>query len=432
MRLWDKGGDLDAIIAAFTVGDDPVLDLAWAWQDVVGSAAHVRVQVAAGMITEAEGEALREGLRWILEEIEAGSFQIPVELEDVHTAVESRLAALIGGLAGKLHTGRSRNDQVLTDLRMWLKERILVIHDRCITLIHAFVDYAVRYGSLPLPGYTHMQRAMPSSYGLWAAGFAGALVGLLPMLEGALRVVDRCPLGSAAGYGSALPLDRALSASLLGFSATEEAVTSSQMLRGLDGAAVLGALGAICGVISRYAADLCLYASAEFHLVRLPDSFTTGSSIMPQKRNPDVAELLRGQVRSVLAARRELEDLVVGLSSGYHRELQLTKAPLLRGILAAEQAIAVATHLVPAVVPTPVELDPELYAASEAFRRAQQQGRPFRETYRDVGLEIKEGRFVAEERAPAPVPDLVALRNGLRPLGDAGALRRQWRVLVEG
>ena len=430
-QLWSKGDALDAVIARFTVGEDPVLDLAWAWHDVVASAAHVRTQFQAGMLNQDEAQQLLGGLATVLAEVEAAKFVIPPEQEDVHTAVELRLQTLLGPVAGRLHTGRSRNDQVLTDLRLWLKEQVIGAQAETQQLIGQFLAFAGQHGAAPLPGYTHLQRAMPSSWALWAAGFAGALAGVLPLLDGALRVVDRCPLGSAAGYGTPLPLDRHFSASLLGFSGPEEAVTSSQLLRGLDAAAVLGALGAIATLIARFAADVVLYTSVEFNLLKLPDAFTTGSSIMPQKRNPDVAELLRAQARKVLAARREIEDIVAGLSSGYHRDLQLSKAPMLRGILAARESLCVATHLVPALQPQPLRMDPELYATAEAFRRAQQEGRPFRETYREVGIEVKAGVFVPAERPAAPMPDLEGIRREIRQREDVRVLRQTWRALVD-
>ncbi len=413
MKLWDKGEPLDALVAAFTVGDDPVTDLAWAWHDVVGSAAHVRAQHAAGMLDRADTDALLAGLAGVLANVEAGNFAIAAEQEDVHTAVESLLAARLGPVAGKLHTGRSRNDQVLTDLRLWLLDELDAAAIEWRALAEAWLAFAARHGDRPLPGYTHLQRAMPSSWGLWAAGFAGALLDALPLLDAARVMAARNPLGSAAGYGSPLPLDRALTARLLGFEGVVEPVTAAQLERGLVEGAALGALAAACHVVGRFASDVCLYATAEFDLLKLPSAFTTGSSIMPQKRNPDVAELLRGQARRVRAAQREIEDLAAALPSGYHRDLQHTKAPLLRGVRTARLTLRVAAHLAAAVEPRDATLDPELFAASEAFRRAEAEGRPFREVYKEVGSEVFAGTFRPVERPPAPAPDLAALRARL-------------------
>lgn len=431
MRLWDKGGALDAQVVAFTVGDDPTLDLHWAFHDVIGSAAHVRTQAAAGMLSPSEAREILGGLRSILAEIEAGSFRIPYELEDIHTAIESRLHTLIGAVAGRVHTGRSRNDQVMTCLRLWMKERLLVSWQDTIALILAFVGWAERYQDLPLSGYTHLQRAMPSSYGLWAAGFAGALHSVLPLYQAAYQIVDRCPLGSAAGYGSPLPLDRKLSATFLGFADAERPVTTCQLTRGLDASALLAAMGASVGILARYAADVSLYTTAEFALLRLPDAFTTGSSIMPQKRNPDVAELLRAQGKRVQALRREIEDITAGLPSGYHRELQHTKGPLLRGVEISEAALSIGLHLVPSVIPQSQPLDPELYATAEAFRIAREENQPFREVYRQVGLAVRQGTFVPQERAAAPSPELSSLREGLLLPENPDVLRQKWRALLD-
>jgi argininosuccinate lyase len=410
MKLWDKGEPLDALVAAFTVGDDPVTDLAWAWHDVVGSAAHVRAQLAAGMLDTADANALLAGLLGVLADIEGGRFTIPPEQEDVHTAVESLLHTRIGAVAGKLHTGRSRNDQVLTDVRLWLLDELDGARDEWAALADAWLEFAERHATLPLPGFTHLQRAMPSSWGLWAAGFAGALLDVLPLLDAARAVAANNPLGSAAGYGSPLPLDRKLTADLLGFSGVVEPVTAAQLERGLVDAAALGALGAACHVVGRFASDVCLYATAEFNLVKLPAALTTGSSIMPQKRNPDVAELLRGQARRVRAAQREIEDLAAALPSGYHRDLQHTKAPLLRGVRTARLTLRVAAHLAAALQPRAGHLDDELFAASEAFRRAEAEGRPFREVYKEVGGEVFAGTFSPAVRSPAPGFDLAGLR----------------------
>lgn len=424
-RLWDKGEPLDALVAAFTVGDDPEIDLRWAWHDVVGSAAHVRVQEAAGLLSADEGAALRRGLAEILSEVEAGAFTVPAAEEDVHTAVEALLTRRLGALAGKLHTGRSRNDQVLTDLRMWMKERILRVEDASDALVGALLDFAQRHREVPLTGYTHLQRAMPSSFGQWAGGYAAALVDLRPLFDAAWALADRCPLGSAAGYGTPLPLDRPLAARLLGFAAVEAPETTAQLTRGLVEAAVLGAVGAATSVVARLAWDVCLYATSEFALLSLPAALTTGSSIMPQKRNPDVAELLRASAVRVRAARREIEDLGA-LPGGYHRDLQLTKQPLVRGVETGDRCLRVATRLVEAMVPTPTPLDPVLYATAEALRRE----KPFREAYREVAAEVTAGTFTAAP-APAPPVDLVALRARARPRDRAGVdLRVAWRAVV--
>lgn len=402
-RLWDKGGELDALVQAFTVGDDPEIDMRWARHDVLGSIAHVRVQQAAGLLDVSEADELVAALNAVLTMVEAGTFRIPPELEDVHTAVEVELGSMIGALAGKLHTGRSRNDQVLTDVRLWLLDELRAAREEWKDVATELLNWAELHPAT-MAGYTHLQPAMPSSYALWAGGYAAALADSLPLLDAAILLCDRCPLGSAAGYGSPLPLDRELAARLLGFSRAEIPVTAPQLTRGLVESAALGALGAATGLLARWAWDITLFAGSEFALVRLPGAFTTGSSIMPQKRNPDVAELLRGSAVRVRAARREIEDLIA-LPGGYHRDLQLTKQPLVRGVETARACLRVAARLAPAIVATPRPLDPVLYATAEALRRE----KPFREAYRDVSAEVSAGRT---DFAPAPPPevDFAAIR----------------------
>ncbi len=427
MRLWDKGGELDTLVARFTVGDDPEVDLAWAWHDVIGSAAHVWVQRAAGLIDESDEAALLGGLATILAEIERGELRIRAEDEDIHTAVEQRLGDLIGPVAGKLHTGRSRNDQVLTDLRLWMLEELDASAIELADLIRAFLDFGASAEGLALTGYTHTQRAMPSSWSLWAAGFAGALLDTWPLFSAAEQLVSRCPLGSAAGYGSPLALDRDLAARLLGFARVEEPVTSCQLTRGLVESAVLAALGAALTVIHRFAQDVVLYSSAEFGLLKLPERLTTGSSIMPQKRNPDVAELLRAQVHRLRACQREIEDLVC-LPSGYHRDVQATKAPLLRGLRLGREALRVASLLVRGIEPRELPQDPELFATAEAYRRASAADRPFREVYREVALELRAGTFRPGVSPPAPSVDLAALAARIPEVGRDR--RPAWRLLL--
>ncbi len=407
MRLWDKGGDLDSAVAAFTVGDDPVVDLAWAAHDVVGSAAHTHVLERAGLLTTNEGAVLRKGLLTLLAEIERAEFRIDPAEEDVHTAIEARLTARLGPVAGKLHTGRSRNDQVLTALRLWMLDELDQTEREWRALADAWLGFAALHRDLPMTGYTHLQPAMPSSYGLWAGGYCAALVDSVPLLTAARALADRSPLGSAAGYGSPLPLDRVFSAQILGFSAVEDPVTTPQLTRGIVESAALGALGAATGLVGRWAWDLVIFSSSEFASVRLPAAFTTGSSIMPQKRNPDVAELLRASAVGVRAARREIED-VVALPGGYQRDVQLTKGPLLRGVRQGRAALRIAAHLAAAIEATPRPLDPALYAAAEAYRR----DKPFREAYRDVAAELAAGTFAAEP-TPPPMWNLEALRARL-------------------
>jgi argininosuccinate lyase len=427
-RLWDKSAgsseqsEAQRQLDAFTVGEDPVTDLAFAAVDIRGSLAWIAAQQRAGLLSAEDAQALSAGLATIAADIDAGAFTIPHALEDVHTAVEVLLTERIGAVAGKLHTGRSRNDQVLTDLRLWMKARVVEGRAATLKLVDALLSFAKAHPE-PLTGYTHLQRAMPSSYALWAGGYAGALLDVVVLYDAAFDLADRSPLGSAAGYGSPLPMGstagRAALAADLGFSRAEEPVTASQLSRGVVESSVLGAFAASAHLIGRLAWDVSLYTSAEFALLSLDDALTTGSSIMPQKRNPDVAELLRGQVHRVRAAQREIEDLTV-LPGGYHRDLQHTKAPLLRGVNVGLQTLRIAALLVQGLHPRVQALDAELFATSEAFSRAQRSGRPFREVYREVGQQVKAGTFRPTERPGAPAPDLEALSKRAAAVRAAG------------
>ncbi len=427
-RLWDKSAgsaeqsEAQRQLDAFTVGEDPVTDLAFAAEDIRGSLAWIAAQERAGLLSVEDAQTLKAGLATIAADIAAGVFTIPHALEDVHTAVEVLLTERVGAVAGKLHTGRSRNDQVLTDLRLWMKARVVEGREATLTLVGDLLAFAKAHPE-PLTGYTHLQRAMPSSYALWAGGYAGALLDVVVLYDAAFDLADRSPLGSAAGYGSPLPMGstsgRAALAADLGFSRAEEPVTASQLSRGVVESAVLGAFAASAHLVGRLAWDVSLYTSAEFALLNLDDALTTGSSIMPQKRNPDVAELLRGQVHRVRAAQREIEDLTV-LPGGYHRDLQHTKAPLLRGVTIGLQTVRIAALLVQGLHPRIQPLDPELFATSEAFSRAQRTGRPFREVYREVGQQVKAGTFQPAERPGAPAPDLRALSERAAAVRAAG------------
>ena len=356
MRLWDKGQALDAQIAAFTVGEDPEVDLAWARHDILGSRAHLRVLEAAGLVTAEEATTLDGGLAVLQTEIEAGNFSIPFEEEDVHTAVEARLTERLGAVAGKLHTGRSRNDQVLTALRLWQREEADAIAAEWRDLAAGLLDFAESHASVPLTGYTHLQRAMPSSYGLWAVGFAAALLDLRPLLVAARVVIDRCPLGSAAGYGTPLPLDRQLAASLLGFAQVEEPVTTSQLTRGATEVALLSALSAATGLVSRLAWDISLFTTSEFALLRLPDAFTTGSSIMPQKRNPDAAELVRAKTGRINGSLIGLLTVMKGLPLAYAKDMQEDKEPVFDAAEAWTLSLAATAGMVRDMTPDTARL----------------------------------------------------------------------------
>ena len=392
-RLWDKGGALDARVLAYTAGEDHALDERLVRFDVLASIAHAEMLAAAGLLQPAELEALRAALESIGAEHARGEWHVSLEEEDGQTALESRLTARLGALGGRLHAGRSRNDQVLAALRLYLKDAGATLAAGTRAAAAALEDLARREGELPLPGYTHLQQAMPSTVALWARGFAAELIDDAQGIEAARRRADKNPLGSAAGYGTPhLPVDREATRRRLGFAVTHEPVTAVQLSRGKAEAQLLFELTLLTQDIGRLAADLLLFYTQEFAFVSLPESFTTGSSIMPQKRNPDVFELMRGRGAIAQAALLEVLAIQQKLTSGYQRDLQLIKAPLFRAIDSTAATLAL---LPPALAgvrfrPERIRLDPAIHAAAEANRLVSEQGIPFREAYRRVAAGLKD------------------------------------------
>lgn len=389
-RLWDKGQPLDALIAEFTVGDDPVLDLRLLPHDVAGSRAQARMLRSIGVLDDEELSAVERGLDLALAEFDAGRFRIAAEDEDVHTALERFLIEHIGPPGLKIHTGRSRNDQVLTDLRLWQRATVEELDAAVLDAMAAFDTFAAAHRGLPLPGYTHLQRAMPSSVEAWALLWSRLLEQDRVLLRAAAALCAECPLGSAAGYGvpSTLGLDRAFTSNELGFDRPLEPAEAAQPARGKAEAALLFACAEIARDLGRWAWDLCLYAMEEFGYLRLPVEFTTGSSLMPQKRNPDVAELCRAKAAVVRSCLTELMAICGPLPSGYHRDLQLTKGPLFRGVDTTMAMLRVATRVMQGLVVDEgrcrAAMGPELYATERALELVRQ-GVPFREAYRLVG-----------------------------------------------
>ncbi len=391
--IWAKGGDAtDAVVHAFTVGDDWRHDRALVAYDLLGSIAHARMLVRTGLIPAADGAALVAGLRALHAEHAAGAWTVEPDDEDVHSKVEALLTARLGEPGKRLHTGRSRNDQVLTDLRLLQKHRLLRLAEAASEAARALLARARAHEFHPLPGYTHLQRGMPSSVGMWFAGHAQGLLESLILVEAAADLADRCPLGSGASYGVGLPLDRAGVAHDLGFARHSGVAMADANSRGKVDAAVLDAAGALLLDLSRLAGDLVFFTSQECGFFTLGPGFTTGSSIMPQKRNPDVFELLRARTARFLGLRTGLVAVVAGLPSGYSRDLQDTKALCLDGLDLAEAALAVAARAVPSIAPVRerilAALTPDLYATDEAYRRMREGGMTFRDAYVQVGREL--------------------------------------------
>ena len=391
-RLWDKGLPLDERILRFTAGEDHLLDERLVPYDVRASIAHARMLEAQSLLSAADCAAICGGLETLAAEHAAGAWSIELADEDVHSALERRLTERIGEAGGRVHLGRSRNDQVLVALRLYMRDAISELAAGAAQVVAALERLAHEQGKIDLPGYTHMQPAMPSSVELWARGFAAELT---DDRAGILRVLQRTeqnPLGSAAGYGVPnLPLDREATRAALEFARNHEPVTAVQLSRGKAEASLIFELALLLGDSSRLASDLLLFYTSEFAYVALPAPMTTGSSIMPQKRNPDVFELVRGAQATVTGALQETLALTAKLTSGYHRDLQRLKAPLFRSIDLAGDVLAIMAHALPGVRfrAENIVLGPELYAAAEANELVVNEGLPFREAYRRVAAKLK-------------------------------------------
>lgn len=390
-RLWDKGQPTDELVLRFTVGQDYRLDERLVPFDVQASQAHARMLASVGHLEAGEAERLCDELDRIGAAHAAGEWHISLEEEDCHTALEARLTEALGDLGGKIHLGRSRNDQVLVALRLYYKSVIEVLVAKTEDAASS-LQPQVESG-IALPGYTHMQRAMPSSVGEWAGAFQSELRASAVVLRNALALVDKNPLGSAAGYGTpGLHLDRDYTTKALGFTETQEPVTAAQLSRGKAEAALAFGLCMVLQDLGRLAGDLCLFNTAEFGFVELPAAFTTGSSIMPQKRNPDVYELVRGHSAQAPADLQAIMAITAKMTSGYHRDLQLIKEPLFRLIDRSFDCLEVMTR---AIANTQfveerceAAMSSELYAAQRAFELVQNEKISFREAYRRVAKEI--------------------------------------------
>jgi argininosuccinate lyase len=394
-RLWDKGAALDDRVLAYTAGEDHLLDNRLVRYDILASIAHAEMLGEQGLLAAGDLAAITAALRAIGEEHERGQWRITLEQEDCQTAVENLLTARIGAAGGRLHAGRSRNDQVLAALRLYLREATQSLHDGALTVAAALDALAARDGSIALPGYTHMQQAMPSTVGLWALGFAAEIRDDAQGLQLAKRRAAKNPLGSAAGYGTPnLDVSRESTRRRLGFTVTHEPVTAVQLSRGKAEAHLLFEITLLTQDLGRLAADLLLFYTQEFGFVNLPDAFTTGSSIMPQKRNPDVFELMRGRSAVAQAALNEVLGITQKLNSGYQRDLQLIKAPLFRGIDSCRQTLGILPSALAGLSfrPENIRLDPGIHAAAAANALVAKENISFREAYQRVAAKLEESK----------------------------------------
>ena len=391
-RLWDKGLPLDERVLRYTAGEDHVLDARLVGYDVRGSIAHASMLASVGLLSAEDRDAICEGLQALQAGFAAGEWEITLADEDVHTALETRLTAAIGDAGGRLHLGRSRNDQVLTALRLYLVDVAGDLAERIGGLRQSLAGLVERQGDIALPGYTHMQHAMPSSVALWCGGFDEAFGDAIAGLEAAKRRSLKNPLGSAAGYGTpGLPLDRTETTKLLGFDETQKPVTAVQLSRGKAESTLLFEITLLLQDLGRMASDLLLFYTQEFGYVALPADATTGSSIMPQKRNPDVLELLRGASATAQACLDEALMITAKLPSGYQRDLQRLKSPLFRGIDLAIDSVDIMAHVLDGLSfrTANITIDEGSYATEEAYKLVTDEGMPFRDAYRRIGERYK-------------------------------------------
>lgn len=396
MKLWEKSVQVDHDVESYTVGRDREMDMYLARYDVLGSLAHIKMLESIDLLTAEELERLTSALREIYDEIEKDKFKIEDGIEDVHSQVELMLTRRLGDVGKKIHSGRSRNDQVLVDLRLFIRSELESVVDSVTTLFKALLAQSERYKQVLMPGYTHLQVAMPSSFGLWFGAYAESLVDDLTVLQAAYKVTNRNPLGSAAGYGSSFPLNRTMTTRLLGFESLDYNVVYAQMGRGKTERIVAQALANVAATVSKLAFDACMYNSQNFGFIKLPDEYTTGSSIMPHKKNPDVFELTRAKCNKLQALPYEITLITNNLPCGYFRDLQMIKESFLPAFSELRNILAMVTAMVNSVKVNEHILDDSRYDlmfSVEEVNRLAKDGMPFRDAYKKVGLDIEAGEF---------------------------------------
>lgn len=396
-KLWDKGFEINKEIEKYTVGRDRELDLYLAQDDVLGSMAHITMLESIGLLEKDELTALLAQLKDIYGHILQDNFEIEEGIEDVHSQVELMLTRSLGEMGKKIHSGRSRNDQVLVDLRLFTRRQLrLIVEDVC-SLFNELQTQSERYKNILMPGYTHLQVAMPSSFGLWFGAYAESLVDDMMMLQAAYRQTNRNPLGSAAGYGSSFPLDRSMTTRLLGFDSMDYNVVYAQMGRGKTERNVAFAMASVASTISKMAFDACMFNSQNFSFVRLPKECTTGSSIMPHKKNPDVFELTRAKCNKLQALPQQIIMIMNNLPSGYFRDLQIIKEVFLPAFQELRDCLKMSAYII-----NKMEVNEDILSDSrydlmfsvEEVNRLASEGMPFRDAYKKVGLDIEAGNFI--------------------------------------
>ncbi|MBP3373491.1 MAG: argininosuccinate lyase [Bacteroidaceae bacterium] len=396
MKLWQKNFEINSEIERFTVGRDREMDLYLAQDDVLGSMAHITMLESIGLLEKEELKQLLAELRRIYAVIQEGGFRIEDGIEDVHSQVELMLTRALGDMGKKIHSGRSRNDQVLVDLRLFTRRQLKTVVEDVMVLFSELQKQSEQYKHVLMPGYTHLQVAMPSSFGLWFGAYAESLVDDMMMLQAAYRQTNRNPLGSAAGYGSSFPLNRTLTTKLLGFDSMDYNVVYAQMGRGKTERNVAYALASVAGTIAKLAFDACMFSSQNFAFVKLPNECTTGSSIMPHKKNPDVFELTRAKCNKLQALPQQIMLIMNNLPSGYFRDLQIIKEVFLPAFKELRDCLQMTTYIISRIHVNEHILEDSRYdlmfSVEEVNRRASS-GTPFRDAYKQVGLEIEAGEY---------------------------------------
>ncbi|MDT0678390.1 argininosuccinate lyase [Autumnicola musiva] len=396
MKLWDKGISIDKKIEKFTVGNDRELDVFLAEYDLTASLAHAKMLGKIGILEAEEVTAIEAELKKLRQQLENGNFNIEEEFEDVHSKIEFELTKALGDTGKKIHTARSRNDQVLVAMQLYFKDNLQQISAKTKELIDVLLGLAQEHQEKLLPGYTHLQVAMPSSFGLWFSAYAELLIDDLYLMEAGLKVVDQNPLGSAAGYGSSFPIDRDYTTRELGFSALKYNVVAAQMSRGKCERTVTSNISSVANTLSRFAMDICLYMSQNFDFITFPDELTTGSSIMPHKKNPDVFELIRGKCNKLQSIANEMILITNNLPSGYHRDFQLIKENSIYSVENIKEILDIFIHSISLINVKDVNLDDEKYKylfTVDSINDLVMQGQSFREAYKEIGGQVQNGSY---------------------------------------
>ncbi len=399
MKLWDKGIAIDKKMEQFTVGNDREIDLHIAPYDVIASRAHARMLAKINIISSEELKQLESGLDAIALQIEEGTFIINDQFEDVHSKIEHELTLQLGEVGKKIHTARSRNDQVLVALQLYYKEALGQTRTSVKTLFDTLLDLAETHKNQLLPGYTHLQVAMPSSFGLWFSSYAELLVDDVYILDATMCIVDQNPLGSAAGYGSSFPVDREFTTQEMGFTALKYNVVAAQLTRGKNERSIAAALSNVANTLSRFAMDICLYMSQNFGFISFPDELTTGSSIMPHKKNPDVFELIRGKCNKIQALQTEMLLITNNLPSGYHRDFQLLKENVIASFIELNDILEIFNYSIKKIIVKEIDLNDEKYQylfTVDNINNLVVDGASFREAYKTIGEQVENGSYVPD------------------------------------